>query len=197
MFQRARWLMVPVLVAAVIPFVSSRPASAQTIAACPVGATLTITAPTAAAPTTVNVTVTPAQNIKAAAVADTTSLHLHYFIDTPATAAGATIPSGDPKVIHSGVTTQDLGTLAAGSHTVIAVLGQLNHTACDTRATVTFTTAAAAATTTAAPAAAPAKTGNAGLAQDGSASMLLVGSLVGAAFVLTVGARKASGRSRS
>ncbi len=196
MFQRARWLMVPVLVAAVIPFVSSRPASAQTIAACPVGATLTITAPTAAAPTTVNVTVTPALNIKAAAAADTTSLHLHYFIDTPATASGATIPSGDAKIIHSGTTTQDLGTLAAGSHTVIAVLGQLNHTACDTRATVTFTTVAAA-TTTAAPAAAPAKTGNAGLAEDGSASMLLVGSLVGVAFVLTVGARKVSVRGRS
>jgi hypothetical protein len=180
------------VLAAVISFLSPSAATAQTIAACPTGATMTITAPTAAAPTTVNVTITPVQNIKAAATADATSLHMHYFIDTPATAAGATIPSGDPKILHSGTTTQDLGTLAAGSHTVIAVLGQLNHTACDTRATVTFTTAAA--TTTAAPAAAPAKTGNAGLAQDGSASMLLVGSLVGVAFVLTVGARKVSRR---
>ena len=194
MLRRSRWLLYPVALAAVISFLSPNAATAQTIAACPTGVTMTITAPTAAAPTTVNVTITPAQNIKAAAVADTTSLHMHYFVDTPATAAGATIPSGDPKVIHSGTTTQDLGTLTAGSHTVIAVLGQLNHTACDTRATVTFTTAAAAATTTAAPAAAPAKTGNAGLAQDGSASMLLVGSLVGAAFVLTVGARKVSRR---
>lgn len=194
MLRSSRWLLSPVVLAAVISLLSPNAATAQTIAACPTGATMTITAPTAAAPTTVNVTITPAQNIKAAAVADTTSLHMHYFVDTPATAAGATIPSGDPKVIHSGTTTQDLGTLAAGSHTVIAVLGQLNHTACDTRATVTFTTAAAAATTTTAPAAAPAKTGNAGLAQDGSASMLLVGSLVGVAFVLTVGARKVSRR---
>ena len=190
MFRSSRWLLSPVLLAAVISFLSPNAATAQTIAACPTGATMTITAPTAAAPTTVSVTITPAQNIKAAAVADTTSLHMHYFVDTPATAAGATIPSGDPKVLHSGTTTQDLGTLAAGSHTVIAVLGQLNHTACDTRATVTFTTAAAAATTTAA----PAKTGNAGLAQDGRASMLLVGSLVGVTFVLTVGARKVSRR---
>ena len=190
MFRSSRWLLSPVVLAAVISFLSPNAATAQTIAACPTGATMTITAPTAAAPTTVSVTITPAQNIKAAAVADTTSLHMHYFVDTPATAAGATIPSGDPKVLHSGTTTQDLGTLAAGSHTVIAVLGQLNHTACDTRATVTFTTAAAAATTTAA----PAKTGNAGLAQDGRASMLLVGSLVGVSFVLTVGARKVSSR---
>lgn len=190
MFRSSRWLLSPVVLAAVISFLSPNAATAQTIAACPTGATMTITAPTAAAPTTVSVTITPAQNIKAAAVADTTSLHMHYFVDTPATAAGATIPSGDPKVLHSGTTTQDLGTLAAGSHTVIAVLGQLNHTACDTRATVTFTTAAAAATTTAA----PAKTGNAGLAQDGRASMLLVGSLVGVTFVLTVGARKVSRR---
>lgn len=191
MFRSARWLLPPVLLAAVISFLSPDAATAQTIAACPTGATMTITAPTAAAPTTVNVTITPAQNIKAAAAADTTSLHMHYFIDTPATAAGATIPSGDPKVVHSGTTTQDLGTLAPGSHTVIAVLGQLNHTACDTRATVTFTTAAAS---TAAPAAAPAKTGNAGLAEDGSASLLLVGSLIGAAFVLMAGAREVSRR---
>ena len=191
MLRNSRWLLSPVVLASIISFLSPSAATAQTIAACPTGATMTITAPTAAAPTTVNVIITPAQNIKPAAAADTTSLHLHYFVDTPATAAGATIPSGDPKVIHSGTTTQDLGTLAAGSHTVIAVLGQLNHTACDTRATVTFTTAA---TTTAAPAAAPAKTGNAGLAQDGSASMLLAGSLVGVALVLTVGARKVTRR---
>ncbi|TAJ18835.1 MAG: hypothetical protein EPO65_08160 [Dehalococcoidia bacterium] len=191
MLRSARWLVPPVVLAAVISFLSPGAATAQTLTACPTGVTMTIAAPTAAAPTTVNVTVTPPQNIKAATAGDTTSFHLHYFIDTPATAAGAVIPSGDAKIIHSGTTTQDLGTLAAGSHTVIAVLGQLNHTACDARATVTFTTAAA---TTSAPAAAPAKTGNAGLAEDGSTSLLLVGSLVGVAFVLTAGARKASRR---
>lgn len=193
MFRSARWLLPPVLLAAVISFLSPGSATAQTLAACPTGATMTITAPTAAAPTTVNVTITPAQNIKAATAGDTASFHLHYFVDTPATAAGTVVPSGDAKIIHSGTTTQDLGALAAGSHTVIAVLGQLNHTACDTRATVTFTTAAGV-TTTSAPAAAPAKTGNAGLADDGSTSLLLVGSLVGAAFVLTVGARQVSRR---
>ncbi len=192
MLRSAHWFVPPVVLAAVISFLAPGAATAQTLAACPTGVTMTIAAPTAAAPTTVNVTVTPAQNIKAATAGDTTSFHLHYFVDTPATAAGSVIPSGDAKIIHSGSTTQDLGALAAGSHTVTAVLGQLNHTACDTRATVTFTTAAA--TTTSAPAAAPAKTGNAGLAEDGNTSLLLVGSLVGAAFVLTLGARKVSRR---
>ncbi|TAK79363.1 MAG: DUF4399 domain-containing protein, partial [Dehalococcoidia bacterium] len=112
-------------------------ASAQTPAACPTGVTLAVAPPTAAAPTTVTVAVTPAQNIKPASAADATSFHLHYFIDTPAAAAGTVIPTGDPKIVH-GTTTQDLGALAAGSHTVVAVLGQLNHTACDARATVTF-----------------------------------------------------------
>src|SRR5687768_17533864 len=134
-------------------------AIAQQLASCPTGATISVAAPTAAAPSTVNVTVTPALNIKAASAADVASFHLHYFIDTPATAAGIVIPSGDPKIIHSGTTTQDLGALGAGQHTVTVVLGQLSHAACDARGSVTFTltqavTATPAAATPAATAAA-------------------------------------------
>ncbi len=194
MSRRFRWLSLVAVLALGIPFASTRTASAQTAADCPTGAALTIAAPTTAAPTTVTVTVTPATlNIKPAAAADATSFHLHYFIDTPATATGATIPSGDPKIIHSGTTTQDLGALAAGPHTVTVVLGQVNHAACDTRASVTFTTAA---TPVAAPVAAPAKTGNAGLDGAGGDSVLLMGSLLDIAALVTAGARKVTGRRR-
>ena len=72
-----------------------------------------------------------------ATTGDFSSFHLHYFIDTPAAGAGSSIPTTDPKIIHSASTTQDLGALAAGTHTVTAVLGQLSHVACDARATVT------------------------------------------------------------
>lgn len=195
MSRRLRWLLLATLLAAGVPMATARTASAQTLTACPTGVTMTLTAPTAAAPTTVNVTITPAQNIKAATAGDTASFHLHYFVDTAVTAAGAVIPSGDPKIIHSATTTQDLGALAAGSHTVTVVLGQLNHTACDARATVTFTSPPAAAPA-ATPVAAPAKAGNAGLAGSGADSPLLVGALIGAALLLTVGARKISSRRR-
>lgn len=186
----SRWLSLFAVFAVGFPIAATSTASAQTPGACPAGVTLTVAAPTAAAPTTVNVTVTPAQNIKPASAADATSFHLHYFVDTPATAAGGVIPSGDPKIIHSGTTTQDLGALAPGSHTVTVVLGQLNHTACDARASVTFTTVAPA------PVAAPAKTGNAGLVGEGGTSILLLGSLIGAAAILTVGARKIASQQR-
>jgi len=121
-------------------------ATAVSPAACPTGATLVVSAPTPGAPTTVSVVVTPTSlNIKAASAADPTSFHLHYFIDTTASAAGTVIPAGDPKIIHSGTLTQDLGALTAGSHTVTVVLGQFTHTACETRSSVTFTVAANAA----------------------------------------------------
>jgi len=186
-----RWLSLVAVLAIGVPIASTSTASAQTPGACLAGVTLAVATPTAAAPTTVNVTVTPAQNIKPASAADATSFHLHYFVDTPATAAGGVIPSGDPKIIHSGTTTQDLGALAPGAHSVTVVLGQLSHTACDARASVTFTTVA-----TAVPVAAPAKTGNAGLAGADGNSILLAGSLVGAAVLLTVGARKVVSRRR-
>lgn len=193
MSRRLRWILPVVLIAAGIPMATARTASAQTPAACPTGVTLAVAPPTAAAPTTVTVTVTPAQNIKPASAADATSFHLHYFVDTPAAAAGAVIPTGDPKIIH-GTATQDLGPLAAGSHTVVVVLGQLNHTACDTRATVTFTSAAPAAVPAAAPA--PAKTGDAGLAGEGTDPVVLMGALLGAALLFAAGARKVTGRRR-
>ncbi len=154
------------------------------LAPCPTGVTLTVSSPVSAAPTTVSVVLQPAQNIKAAVQADPASLHVHYFIDTDPTPAGKTVPSGDPKIIHSGLLTQDLGPLSAGPHTVWVVLGQLDHTACTTRGVVTFNyapqaapAARAAAQAPAAPTAAtplpivtPPSTGDAGLATSRSYS---------------------------
>lgn len=112
------------------------------IAACPAGVTLTVSPPSAGAPTTVSVTLSSQLNLKPASAGDPTSFHLHYFVDTDPTAAGQAVPTGNPKIIHSGSTTQDLGALSAGSHTVTVVLGQLNHTACAVRGSATFTVAA-------------------------------------------------------
>src|SRR5688572_18288977 len=117
------------------------------LAPCPTG-TLTVAAPTAAAPTMVTATIVPAlANLKAGTAGDPMSHHLHYFVDTPATAAGTLIPTTDPKIIHSASLSQDVGTLAAGSHTVVVVVGQLDHRACDLRGQVTFTTQAPATAT--------------------------------------------------
>lgn len=140
-------------------------ATSQPLAACPTG-TLTVAAPTAAAPSTVSVTIAPPlANLKAASAGDRASHHVHYFIDTPAPAAGTLIPTGNASIIHSGTLTQDLGTLAAGSHTVVVVVGQLDHRACDLRGQVTFTTSAAGAA-----AVTPPKTGNGGLLEGAATS---------------------------
>ena len=162
-------------------------ATAVAFAPCPSGVTIAVTPPVAAAPTTVSVTVTPAINIKAGSVGDVNSFHLHYFIDTAPAAAGTVIPSGDPKIIHSGATTQDLGTLADGQHTVTVVLGQLNHTACDARGAVTFSVTQAPSS-----AAAP-KTGNAGLLAP-SRSTASVALLLGAMALLTIIGRLGTAR---
>ena len=158
----------------VTALLTPRGAEAQVpaLAACPAGLAITATAPnTSTGTTTVTASVTPAGiNFKAAAAADPASFHLHYYVDIDPTTTlkpGTTIPSGDPKIIHSGALTQDVGPLAAGPHTVWVVVGQLAHQACggaDGNVAVgkaTFNVAAAAAAP--APVAVPAKTGNAGL----------------------------------
>ena len=120
--------------------------TAPPAAACPTGVTLTVSAPSASAPSSVSVTLSSELNIKPATAADPTSFHLHYFVDTDATAAGTPVPTDNPKIIHSASTTQDLGALTAGSHTVTVVLGQFNHVACDVSGSVTFTSVALPAT---------------------------------------------------
>jgi hypothetical protein len=171
--------------------------TAVALAPCPTG-TLTVAAPTAGAPTSVTATIAPPlANLKAATASDPMSHHLHYFVDTPATAAGALVPTGDPKIIHSATLTQDLGTLAAGSHTVIVVVGQLDHRACDLRGTVTFTVAAqvaptATATATAAPVSPP-STGSGGLlGQSSGTSSLALATLALATIVAVAGAAVAT-----
>jgi hypothetical protein len=152
--------LLPILALVIAPLmvVTGGTAYAQTPAACPAGATISLTAPSASAPTTVTAAVTPADlNIKPASEADATSFHVHYFVDTDASAAGEAIPTGNPSIIHSGSLEQDLGALTPGSHTVTVVVGQVNHTACETRDSVTFEVAAAAQAT-ATPSGTPAAT---------------------------------------
>ncbi|MEZ4553660.1 MAG: hypothetical protein AB7L91_04340 [Dehalococcoidia bacterium] len=162
--------------------------AAATPAACPSGVTLVVAPPTSGAPTTVTVTLTPPQNIKGATAGDPTSYHLHYFIDTAATAAGQAIPTGNPKIIHSGSLTQDLGTLAPGSHTVTVVLGQLSHVACETRGSVTFNVSAAPT--------AP-KTGSGGLVATGGGSDAAGAfALLAVAAMLTLSGRLATRQER-
>lgn len=158
------------------------PQPAATQLPCPAGVTVNVTPPDALAPTTVNVTLTPAQPVKAASFADPNSLHVHYFIDTLATPSGSVIPAGDPKIIHSGTLTQDLGPLTAGTHTVTVVLGQLSHTACDARGSTTFIVGQLAAAPVAP------KSGNAGLASS-STSALVVVLLVAVATAIVIAAR--------
>jgi hypothetical protein len=133
----------------------------------------------------VTVSITPSLNIKSPTAGDPTSFHVHYFIDTPATAAGQTVPMGNPKIIHSASLSQDVGALSAGSHTVTVVLGQVNHTACDARGSVTFDVAAPT----------PPRTGNGGFAATGSHAFAMF-ALLGLAFATTAGARVATKRSR-
>ncbi|MSQ42557.1 MAG: hypothetical protein EXR65_05960 [Dehalococcoidia bacterium] len=168
------------------------PTAADTVAPCP-AATVLATAPVASAPTTVNITITPNINVKAASVGDPASFHVYYFVDTPAPAAGAVISTGDAKIIHSAATAQDVGPLSAGAHTVTVVLGQFNHTACDARASVTFTvTQAATPSATAAAPSAP-RTGSAGLSGSSPAAALVL-ALCAAATLLVGGSRLATGR---
>ena len=117
---------------------------------CPSGEAITVTAPKADAPTTVSVTVAPPVNLKPAKDAVADSFHLHYFVDIdPSTIvqAGQPVPTGNPKIIHSATTTQDVGALSAGKHTVWVVLGDVTHTTCSPLVvgSVSFNVAAAAA----------------------------------------------------
>src|SRR6185295_972994 len=123
------------IVAIAIVMIVGVPAAtaAPSAIACPSGETITVTAPTASAPTTVTATVAPPVNLKPAKDAVADSFHLHYFVDIdPATVvqAGQPVPTGNPKIIHSATTTQDVVALPAGKHTVWVVLGDVSHTAC-------------------------------------------------------------------
>lgn len=196
-----RSLLIGIVAAVPLLGVLSAPASAQTptpsptplaLAACPTGVTIGV-AQQSAGSSTVVVTVNPTVLIKPAADGDPASFHLHYYVDKPigTLKPGDVVPAGDALIVHSGATTLDLK-LAAGSHTVTVVLGQLSHQACGNAAgavvtgTATFTVAATQATATPTPAATPAapatasapKTGSAGLTGDmtsPAAMALLVG----------------------
>ena len=148
------WIAIAAAVAALtlVLIFGLRPAKASAAPAsiaCPSGEVITVTAPSASAPTTVSVTVAPPVNLKPAKDAVADSFHLHYFVDIdPATvvSAGQPVPTGNPKIIHSATTTQDVGALSAGKHTVWVVLGDVSHLTCSPMVvgSVSFDVAAAA-----------------------------------------------------
>lgn len=168
--------------------VSASPGQAPAAKECPAGESITVTAPTAAAPTTVSVSVVPPVNLKPAKDAVADSYHLHYFVDIdPSTVvqSGQAVPSGNPKIIHSATTTQDVGALSAGRHTVWVVLGDVAHIACTPMVvgSVSFDVAAAALP----------RTGDGAADRDGSMATLLIAfafggvALAGAGVVLRRG----------
>lgn len=162
--------------------------TSPTPAACPTSVTIAVAAPTAAAPSTVNVTITPPLNIKSPTAGDPTSFHVHYFVDTPATAAGGVIPAGNPKIIHSASLSQDVGALAAGPHTVTVVVGQVSHGACEARGSVSFNVAAVQQPR-------PPSTGNAGMTSNGNDAYAAF-ALLSVAAMLTLSTRLATRRSK-
>ncbi|MGI8550406.1 MAG: DUF4399 domain-containing protein [Dehalococcoidia bacterium] len=69
--------------------------------------------------------------IKAATDADPNASHFHYFVDRdPASVLrpGQPIPSGQPDIIHSALSSQPILDLSAGQHTVWVVLSHNDHT---------------------------------------------------------------------
>lgn len=150
---------------------------------CPTGYTLTVSPPSASAPNTVSVAVSP-QPENILPVAGDSWVYFTYFVDTDPTPAGQQIPGekipiGGRKIIHqvdqyfgAPNITRDLtqaffqgtpleyagGALSAGRHTVWVVLGTeggslLPSQACDLRGSVTFTVAAAVPSAAALPSA--------------------------------------------
>ena len=116
------------------------PPTAAEIAACPAGHTLTVSPPSASAPNTVGVTVSPQPpNTPPVSFMGDSWGHFVYFVDTDPTPAGQYIPD-TTKIIHGvdqyfGIpnVTRDLtkpylvgytgGALSAGQHTVWVALG--------------------------------------------------------------------------
>jgi hypothetical protein len=116
------------------------------------GPTVRVTAPANGAamdnPVTISVETSGAL-IKAATENDPNSAHLHYFVDRdPATVLqpGQPIPSGQPDIIHTADTRQQLPTLSQGQHRVWVVLAHTDHTpySPNVQAMVAFTLGAAA-----------------------------------------------------
>jgi hypothetical protein len=149
---------------------------------CPQGLTISLSPADSGSSTFVRASLSSLVNVKPASENDATAFHMHYFVDVPATAAGAMVPMSDPRVIHSGSLTQDLGTLSAGPHTVTAVLGQFSHAACEARGSATFSVGQTPSGPTAP------NSGNAGLAGSGATALTVV-LLIGVAVAVVVAAR--------
>lgn len=57
--------------------------------------------------------------------------HLHLFVDKPPAAPGETVPTGDPKIIHTAETSVSVSDLGPGEHTIWVVMGNGAHVALD------------------------------------------------------------------
>ena len=160
----------------------SQPAAASPNAKeCPAGVTLSATA----TGRTVTVSVSPAVNLKPAKDADADSFHLHYFVDTdPATVLqpGQQVPPATAQIIHSAATTQEFKDLAAGSHRVWVVLGDVGHIPCNP-----LVVDDVALTIAAAPSAAPATGTGASATGDGGVIRLAAGLVLAGAIAAAAG----------
>jgi hypothetical protein len=98
---------------------------------------ITITAPANGATVpgpdvTVSINVSGTTLVPAANATKLEDLHVHYVLDTDTaalTAGTAPIPAGDPKIVHSGATSNTFTGLTAGAHRVTVILGLSNHVA--------------------------------------------------------------------
>jgi LPXTG-motif cell wall-anchored protein len=123
---------------------------------------------------TVTINVTGATLVPAANATRLEDLHVHYVLDTdtaPLTAGAAPIPSGDPKIVHAGATSNTFTDLAPGAHRVTVILGLSNHVAVQPpiAPSVSFTVAAQGG--------APAQLPRTGDASDPGSLLLMAGAL--------------------
>jgi hypothetical protein len=140
--MRIRYARSLVLAAIVFCLTLAMAACGSTSGAAPA---ITITSPTDGATVKgpkvkVDVTVANWQLAPAGSPAADSSGHLHFFVDTPASAVpiGQAIPPTDanPAYIHAGkdpLTSREL-TLSPGKHTITVVMGNTGHVALDTPA---------------------------------------------------------------
>ena len=163
-----------------LPLLVAPPAGAQT--PCPEGVSVSVLPPDAKAPTTVNVRVEPTEHFRAIALREVGPFTLHYFVDGAVTPAGEAVPTGDPRVIATSATSQRLGLLGPGAHTVTVVLAQSDGIACAARGATSFIVGQQAGQPIAP------QSGNAGLAGSSTAAATVV-LLVGAAAAVVIAAR--------
>jgi hypothetical protein len=93
----------------------SFPSAGQSVPAGSVQATVNYTGPTLVA---------------AASATKLDDYHLHYLLDedaTPYLGTSATVPAGNPRIIHTAATQVTFDNIGAGPHTLVVMLSGSNH----------------------------------------------------------------------